>query len=126
MTGLVAALATLILAGLAIFQIALIAKAPIGFMAWGGQHRVLPTKLRIASASSIILYILFALIALSKAGLVAIFPEGLFLSIILWILTAYFYLGILLNGMSPSKYERYVMTPVAATLAILFSYLAIA
>lgn len=126
MTGLVAALATLILAGLAIFQIALIAKAPIGYLAWGGQHVVLPTKLRIASASSIVLYILFAIIALSKAGLVDVFPEGLFLTIVLWILTVYFYLGILLNGMSPSKYERYIMTPIAATLAILFSYLAIA
>lgn len=126
MIGLVAALATLILAGLTIFQLALIFKAPIGFLAWGGQHRVLPTKLRLASASSIVLYVLFAIVAISKAGVIEVFPEGLFLTIITWVLTVYFYLGILLNGMSPSKYERYIMTPIAATLAILFSYLAIA
>lgn len=126
MIGLVAALATIVLTGLTFFQIALAAGAPLGHLSWGGQNKVLPKKLRIASASSIALYILFALIALSKAGLVEIFPDGLFLTIMLWIITAYFYLGILLNGISPSKYERYVMTPVAATLAILFSYLAIA
>ena len=43
----VAAIAACILmAALAVFQAALIAGAPLGRFAWGGQHDVLPAKLR--------------------------------------------------------------------------------
>ncbi|MEW9873186.1 hypothetical protein [Arthrobacter sp. HS15c] len=41
-----------LLAALAVFQAALIAGAPLGRFAWGGQHDVLPAKLRIGSATS--------------------------------------------------------------------------
>jgi hypothetical protein len=37
-----------------------------------------------------------------------------------WILTAYFTLGVLMNGISRSKPERLVMAPVALLLALLF------
>jgi hypothetical protein len=37
----------LLLAGLAIFQTLLIAGLPFGRLAFGGQNRVLPTKLRL-------------------------------------------------------------------------------
>jgi hypothetical protein len=39
-------------------------------MAWGGQHRVLPTKFRIGSALSIVLYAVFAYAALARAEVV--------------------------------------------------------
>lgn len=48
-----AILACALLAGLAVFQGALITGAPLRRMAWGGQHRVLPANLRIGSAISI-------------------------------------------------------------------------
>ena len=51
--------AYVLLAGLAVFQIALAAGAPLGHLAWGGKHRVLPKGLRIASALSVGLYVLF-------------------------------------------------------------------
>ena len=54
-----AQLACALLAGLAVFQVALIAGAPLGRMAWGGQHRVLPAP-RLGSAASIPLYRFFA------------------------------------------------------------------
>lgn len=56
-----------LLAALAVFQGALIAGAPIGHLAWGGQHRILPCKLRISSAVSIPVYALFGYIALARA-----------------------------------------------------------
>ncbi len=52
----------LLLAALAGFQAALLAGAPLGEYAWGGQHRVLPRRLRIGSAVAIVLYLLFAVI----------------------------------------------------------------
>ena len=109
-----------ILLGLAIFQAFLIAGRPLGQYAWGGQHTVLPRHLRIASAVSIILYVLFGALLVSKAGLLAIIPEGRFLTVAMWVVTSYFALGIIMNVISRSKKERMVMTPVAIALFVVF------
>ena len=59
---------------LAVFQIALAAGAPLGRLAWGGQHRVLPTRNRIASRWSVAVYALIALVALDRSDLVDVVP----------------------------------------------------
>lgn len=118
MTTVAAVAACIILAALAVFQIALIAGAPIGRFAWGGQHDVLPRKLRIGSVTSIVLYALFALVILGRAGLVTILPEVV-TSVGIWVLVVYFALGIVLNGISKSKPERNLMAPVSLVLAAL-------
>jgi hypothetical protein len=120
-----AILACALLAGLAVFQVALIAGAPLGRMAWGGQHRVLPAKLRIGSAVSILLYALFAYAALAKAGFVLVLVTESFTTITVWVLTAYFVLGVLMNGISRSKPERLLMTPTTMALAALYLVLAL-
>lgn len=124
MTELYAILAAVILAGLAIFQAALAFGAPIGHFAWGGAHKVLPQKLRISSAVSIVLYGFFAAIILSRAGLINFGDAGL-IGAATWILFGYFSLGVVMNGISRSKPERAVMTPVAASLAILYLLVAL-
>ncbi len=60
--------ACFILASLALFQIALIAGAPLGHLAWGGSHKVLPVKLRVGSSIAILLYGIFLVLLLDKAG----------------------------------------------------------
>ena len=107
-----------ILAVLAVFQLALIFGAPIGRFAWGGQHRVLPTKLRIGSAVSIVIYAIIALLALDRAGLVDVVPDVVS-TVGMWVVFAYFVLGIAMNAISRSKPERYTMAPVSAALAVL-------
>ena len=119
-----AVLTCLILAGLAVFQGALIAGAPLGRMAWGGQHNVLPPRLRIASAASIATYGLFAYVALAKANFAPSLINESFTAVLTWVLTAYFTLGVVLNGVSRSKSERLVMTPLAFILAALYLTLA--
>lgn len=114
-----------VLALLIAFQLALIAGAPIGHFAWGGQHRVLPAKLRIGSVSSIAIYLLFAVFLLSKSGMWAIITHQPTLAIGLWIMTIYLFLGVLLNGISRSRPERLTMTPVALVLAICFLIVAL-
>ena len=120
-----ALLAGAILAGLAIFQAALIAGAPLGRMAWGGAHTVLPSKLRVASAVSIVLYALFAYTALAKADLAPALINDAVTSASTWVLTAYFALGIVMNGISRSKPERLVMTPTVLVLTALFLVLSL-
>lgn len=112
--------AAAVLAALAVFQIALIAGAPLGQLAWGGQHTVLPPKLRIGSAVSIALYGVFAYVALAKAGLAAPFVSESFTDVTAWVLTAYFALGVVMNGISRSRSERLTMTPTALALALLY------
>lgn len=114
-----------VLAGLAVFQGALIGGAALGRFAWGGQHNVLPAGLRAGSALSIVLYALFAYAALARAGMVpGLVSEGT-MSVTMWVLTAYFALGVIMNGISRSKPERLVMTPTALVLTGLYLILAL-
>lgn len=122
---LAAIIASCILAGLAVFQSALAAGAPIGNYAWGGAHRVLPTGLRIGSVISVALYCLFSFVILSKVNILNPSLSGHVIDISMWILAAYFGLGILMNAISRSKKEKRVMTPVVSILAVLFLYVAI-
>ncbi|HEY9497912.1 MAG TPA: hypothetical protein VIQ78_02690 [Terrimesophilobacter sp.] len=125
MPNIAAVVACALLGALAVFQLALIAGAPIGHLAWGGQHRVLPTRLRIGSAVSIVLYALFALVILDRAGIVSFIPWDGFVQVATWVLFGYFVLGIALNLASRSVPERAVMVPAAALLAIATFFVAL-
>lgn len=120
MTITLAVIASIILAGLAIFQLALALGTPLGKYAWGGQHRgTLPAKLRIGSAVSIVLYAIFAVVALDKAGAIDVLDDSV-VNVAIWVIVAYSFVGILMNGISRSKPERYTMTPIVTVLAVLF------
>ena len=112
------------LAGLVAFQALLSAGQPLGRFAWGGQHAVLPTGLRVGSAVSIVLYAGFAVLILCAAGALSVLPEG-FVEVAIWVLTGYFALGIGLNAISRSRPERLVMTPVVLVLAAVCLVLAL-
>ena len=108
----------MVLAALAAFQLALALGAPWGRFAWGGQHeRELPRALRIASAASIALYALFAVLLLDRAALVDVLPDGVS-SIGTWVLVGYLALGVVMNGISRSRSERLVMTPTVVVLLV--------
>jgi len=118
MAPLAAIVAVAVLAALAVFQAALVAGAPLGHFAWGGAHRVLPSRLRIGSVISIVIYAAIAVLLVDRAGLVDLVPDAVS-TIGTWCLVAYFTLGIGLNAISRSRPERLVMTPLAAVLALL-------
>jgi len=111
---------------LSVFQFALILGAPIGRFAWGGQHDVLPTRLRIGSAASVLIYLFMAVLVASKVGTI----EGIigvnFMAVTLWAVTSYLAIGIVMNAISRSKPERYVMTPTLIMLVTCFAILATA
>ena len=111
-----AVVALVLLAALAVLQGFLVAGAPLGRFAWGGQNEVLPTNLRIGSVVSIALYAAFAVLILQVAGSLSLLPDG-FVGVAIWVLTGYFVLGVGMNAASRSRHERLVMTPVAVLLA---------
>ena len=119
-----AVLAVVVLAGFAVFQALLIAGQPLGRFAWGGQHEVLPAGLRVGSAVSIALYAGFAVLMLCAADALEVLPDG-FVDVAIWVLTAYFALGIGMNAISRSRPERFVMTPVVLGLTVVCLVLAL-
>ncbi|MCL3859669.1 hypothetical protein [Actinotalea sp. K2] len=123
MTTVAALVATVLLGLLAVFQLALVLGAPIGRFAWGGAHDVLPRRLRVGSAVSIVLYAAFAVVALDRAGLVDLLPDGVS-TVGAWVLAAYFLVGIVMNGISRSLPERFTMTPVCLVLCAAYLVLA--
>jgi hypothetical protein len=105
-----AVLVTVLLVGLAVFQVALACGAPLGHLAWGGQHRVLPTAYRVGSAVSVVVYVLIGWLVWRAVDQ----PDDPWI----WVVTGYFGLGVLMNAASRSRAERLVMTPVALLLAL--------
>lgn len=109
---------TVVLSLLAIFQLALALGAPLGRFAWGGQHRVLPQRMRVGSIVSILIYALIALCALDRAGAIDVFPD-IVSAVAMWVIFGYFALGVVLNAISKSKPERAVMVPITIVLTVL-------
>jgi len=116
-TAIAAAAAVALLAALAALQLCVAAGAPWGRLVWGGAHRVLPRRLRIGSAVSVVLYAAFSWLLLARAG--ALPGSDLpFVVVSTWVLLAYFCLGIVMNLASRSRPERRTMTPVCALIAV--------
>lgn len=111
--------AIIILIGLAIFQLLLIMGRPLGSYAWGGQHKVLPVGYRVGSAVAIVIYAVSIIILLNSVGLISVISNTTISQYGIWVLFAYFLMGIPLNAMSRSKPERNVMTPIVIILASL-------
>ncbi|WES64125.1 hypothetical protein P0L94_16865 [Microbacter sp. GSS18] len=124
MTVALASVLTAVLALLAVFQIALVFGAPLGRFAWGGQHLVLPGRLRIGSAVTVLVYALIALIAWDRAGVIDIFGDA-FSQIAMWVIFAYFAFGIVVNAVSRSRPERFTMVPVSIVLAAVSFFIAL-
>lgn len=102
-----------LLAGIGTFQLALVAGAPWGAAAWGGQATgVLPPSLRVASTVSVLVYV----------GLAAIVTTDRLRPIVrrrlLTGASLIMGLGTVMNLATPSPVER-LWTPVAAALAVL-------
>lgn len=120
-----AVLTCVLLAALAVFQVMLAAGAPWGRFAWGGQHRVLPTSLRVGSAVAPVIYALLAGVVLARADLVGLGLSDGVVDVLAWVVTGYFVIGIVLNAASRSKPERMVMTPLCVVLAVLTALVAL-
>ena len=121
-----AIVAILMLAILCVFQIALAAGAPLGAAAWGGQNPgVLPGRLRVASGVvGVVLYPFLGLVILAAAGLTADDWLPIDPTAVMWFLTGFFALGVLVNAISRSPIER-IWAPVSAVLAICCAVIAL-
>ncbi len=103
---------------IAVFHVLLSLGLPLGEAAWGGSHKILPSKLRLASLISSIILLIAGLILLHQGKVVFISTDYILSRVIVWIFTAFLGLNTLGNFVSKSKKEKMIMTPISA-LALL-------
>jgi hypothetical protein len=116
-TSSAAVAACVVLGALAVFQALLVFGLPLGRFAWGGQHEVLPTRLRVGSLVSLVIYVLIGWVLLTRAGQDS-GGHGV-VAVAAWVIAGFFLLGAAGNLASRSRSERFVMTPVAVLLCAL-------
>lgn len=117
MPQLLAVLASVTLGILALLHVAMVFGAPFGRMAWGGKHRVLPARLRVASGFAVLGCIASSIVMLSHVGLLSL-VHGTWLVVTSWAVCVYFAVGAVRNAVSKSKSERYTMSVVNLLLAV--------
>lgn len=115
---------TVLFAGLSVLQLLVASGRPYGRLVWGGQHEVLPFRLRVGSVASVVLYAAFCALLLSRAGLLPGGGSGA-VAVGTWVLVGYLGLGVVVNGISRSRPERFVMTPLTLVLAACASTVAL-
>lgn len=111
-----ASVAAVVLAALSVLQVMVAAGRPYGRLVWGGAHDVLPRRLRVGSALSVLVYAAIAVALFWRAG--AFGEPGIVAAVVAWVIVGYFALGIVLNALSRSRAERLTMTPTCAVLAV--------
>ncbi len=99
-----------------LFQLALVAGAPWGFLTQGGAHPGrLPARSRAVAGASAVLVTAFAIAVLARAG--AAFPALRSAShVAVWVVVALCTLTALANAASRSRAERAVWLPVGLVL----------
>jgi hypothetical protein len=112
--------AATVLACLTGYQVALMAGAPLARAAWGGTYSTLPLGLRAASVLPIAVYVLAALVVLRRVGHAVPWVSWQWAVRGAWMYSVVFTLSALANAASGSVWERWLMTPVALVLALLF------
>lgn len=110
-----------LLLGVAVMEVLLIFGLPLGEFTMGGRYKVLPPMFRLFAASSIILQLFGAAMLLQGSGLMNMWFAGKVTKIICFVFAGFFAVNTIMNFISPSKKEKYVMTPLAAIEAICFA-----
>ncbi len=107
--------------GIAAFLYILIALGlPLGEFAMGGKYKVLPPRLRVAIAVSVLIQLFAIMILLQTGGVVPALFSMRITRIICFSFAVYLSLNSILNALSRSKKERYLATPLSTITALCF------
>lgn len=93
---------------------------PLGEFTMGGQHKILPKKFRLASVVSVAIQIFAIIIILQAGGFIPLWLSFKVTKYICFFFAAYLSLNTIMNMISKSKKEKYVMTPISLIAGICF------
>ena len=116
---LAAAVAAIGFVGLGLFQLLLASGAPLGHAAWGGDSADLSSAQRAGSAVSVAFYAAGCLAVLSRVGVASRPRSRVATRRGPWCLAVVLGVAALANFASQSRWESYVLGPLALVLAAL-------
>ena len=105
---------------IAIMTILVACGLPLGEFTMGGQHRILPKKYRIFVIISFIVQLLAIIIILQAGGFISLWFSIKVTKYICIFFAVYLLLNGIMNLLSKSKKEKYIMTPLSLIAAICF------
>lgn len=103
-----------------VLSILIICGLPLGELTMGGQYKVFPKKLRFILVTQLILQIFFVVIILQMGGYMPLWFSSNVTKIICIVMAVYLSLNTVMNFISKSKKEKYIMTPLSLVSAICF------
>ena len=103
-----------------LLSLLIICELPLGEFTMGGQYKVFPQKLRIVLISQLILQVFFVVIILQAGGFLPLWFSHKTTKIICIVMASNLSLNVIMNFISKSKKEKYVMTPLSLVTAICF------
>lgn len=103
-----------------ILSILIICGLPLGELTMGGQYKVFPPNLRIVLVTQLILQVFFVLIILQMGEFIPLWFSDNVTKIIGIVMAIYLSLNTVMNFISKSKKEKYIMTPLSFVTAICF------
>lgn len=103
-----------------ILSILILCGLPLGELTMGGQYKVFPSKLRIVLVTQLILQVFFVLIILQMGEIIPLWFSYNVTKIIGIVMAIYLSLNTVMNLISKSKKEKYIMTPLSFVTAICF------
>ena len=93
---------------------------PLGEYTMGGQHKVLPKNLRVAAVISVAIQIFAMIIILQAGDFISLWFSFKVTKYICFFFAAYLSLNTIVNMISKSRKERFVMTPLSLIAGICF------
>ena len=93
---------------------------PLGEFTMGGQHKILPNKLRVAAVISVAIQIFAMIIILQAGGFISLWLSFKVTKYICFFFAAYLSLNTIMNMISKSRKEKYVMTLLSLITGICF------
>lgn len=103
-----------------ILSVLIICGLPLGELTMGGQYKVFPKKLRVVLVTQLILQIFFVIIILQMGGFIPLWFSRNVTKIICIVMAVYLSSNTVMNFISKSKKEKYIMTPLSLISAVCF------
>ena len=93
---------------------------PLGEFTMGGQHKILPKKFRVMAVISVAIQIFAMIIILQAGGFISLWLSFKVTKYICFFFAAYLSLNTIMNMISKSRKEKYIMTPLSLIAGICF------
>ena len=93
---------------------------PLGEFTMGGQHRILPKKLRVVAVISVAIQIFAMIIILQAGSFIPLWFSFKITKYICFFFATYLSLNTIMNMLSKSRKEKYLMTPISLIAGICF------